>query len=182
MHGYPTLVVVGESRYLVRAMRVFRVIVHARTREPVLVLAEEDGDRCLPVFLRQPQADVIASGPRAEDDQILTQDLLVPVVQALGRQLEGVEITELRDSVFHTDLVFDQGLRISARPSDALAIAVRDAIPIAVADKILDDVGQLVSEMFPNGPDVHEAPEQQVAAFREFIDEISPEDFGTPNP
>ncbi|MGQ0576505.1 MAG: bifunctional nuclease family protein [Pseudonocardia sp.] len=171
-----------ETRKPMRAMRVFKVIVHARTREPVLVLAEEDGERCLPVFLRQPQADVIASGPRAEDDQILTQDLLVPTVQALGRNLVGVELTELRDGVFHADLVFDQETRLAARPSDALSIAVRDGIPIAVAETILDDVGQLVAEMFPNGPDVHEPPEQQVAAFREFIDEVSPEDFGTPSP
>lgn len=164
-----------------RAMRVFKVIVHARTREPVLVLAEEDGDRCLPVFLRQPQADVIASGPRAEDDQVLTQDLLIPVVEALGRSLAGVEITELRDGVFQSDLVFDQGTRIAARPSDALAIAVRDGVPISVDCKILDEVGQLVSEMFPNGPDAHDAPEQQVRAFREFIDEVLPEDFGAPD-
>jgi uncharacterized protein len=163
-----------------RAMRVFKVIVHARTREPVLVLAEEDGERCLPVFLRQPQADVIASGPRAEDDPPLTQDLLVPVVELLGRRLERVEITELRDGVFHAELVFDQDTRLAARPSDALAIAVRDGVPIAVADEILDEVGQLASEMFPHGTEVHEPPERQVAAFREFIDEISPEDFGRP--
>lgn len=165
-----------------RAMRVFRVIVHARTREPVLVLAEEHGDRCLPVFLRQPQADVIASGPRAEDDQILTQDLLVPVVRALGRRLDGVEITDLRDGVFHADLVFDQGTRISARPSDALAIAVRESLPIAVADQILDDVGQRVSEMFPGGPELHEPPDQQLAAFREFIEDVSPDDFRAADP
>jgi len=163
-----------------RVMQVFKVIVHARTREPVLVLAEADGERCLPVFLRQPQADVIASGPRAEDDQILTQDLLVPVVAALGRSLEGIEITELRDGVFHADLVFDQDIRVTARPSDALAIAVRDDIPIAVADAILDDVGQLVSEMFPHGSDIHEPTDRQMAAFRDFIDDVSPEDFGAP--
>ena len=165
-----------------RAMRVFKVIVHARTREPVLVLAEEDGDRCLPVFLRQPQADVIASGPRAEDDEILTQDLLVPVVRALGRRLEGVEIVALRDGVFEAELVFDRDTRLPARPSDALSVAVRDGIPIGVADEILDDVGQFVTEMFPRGADVHEPPERQVAAFREFIDDVSPEDFGTPSP
>lgn len=165
-----------------RAMRVFKVIVHARTREPVLVLAEQDGDRCLPVFLRQPQADVIASGPRAEDDEILTQDLLVPVVRALGRRLEGVEIVALRDGVFEAELVFDHDTRLPARPSDALSVAVRDGIPIGVADEILDDVGQFVTEMFPRGTDVHEPPERQVAAFREFIDDVSPEDFGTPSP
>lgn len=163
-----------------RPMKVFKVIVHARTREPVLVLAEVDGERCLPVFLRQPQADVIASGPR-DDDQFLTQDLLVPTVQALGRSLEGVEITALEDGVFKAALVFDQDTRLVARPSDALAIAVRDGLPIAVADEILDEVGQLVSEMFPNGTNVHEPQDRQVAAFREFIDGISPEDFGSPS-
>jgi bifunctional DNase/RNase len=165
-----------------RAMRVFKVIVHARTREPVLVLAEEDGDRCLPVFLRQPQADVIAYGPRVEDDQVLTQDLLVPVVEVLGRRLEGVEIVALRDGVFHAELVFDGDTRLAARPSDALSVAVRDSIPIGVAEEILDDVGQLASEMFPHGTDLHEPPERQVAAFREFIDDVSPEDFDTPGP
>lgn len=165
-----------------RAMRVLKVIVHARTREPVLVLIEADGDRCLPVFLRRPQADVIASGLRAEDDQILTQDLLVPVVQALGRSLQGIEVTALRDGAFHTDLVFDQDTRVPARPSDALAIAVRDGIPIAVDDTILDEVGQLASAMFPNGPHAHVAPDHEVRAFRQFIEGVSPEDFGAPDP
>lgn len=160
-----------------RAMRVVKVIVHARTREPVLVLGEVEGDRCLPVFLRQPQADVIASGPRGEQDALLTQDLIVPIVQALGRRLERVEITELRDGLYHADLVFDKGARIAARPSDALAVAVRDGIPISVHDAILDEVGQSLAEMFPHGPDAHDPPEQQVAQFRAFIDEVSPEDF-----
>jgi len=163
-------------------MRVFKVIVHARTREPVLVLAEQDGDRCLPVFLRQPQADVIASGPRAEDDQVLTQDLLVPVVRALGRSLDGVEITKLRGGVFHAELVFDQGARVCARPSDALAIAVREGITIAVADQILDAVGQPVSQMFSGRPEADEPLDWQLAAFREFIDGVFPEDFGTAGP
>jgi uncharacterized protein len=164
-----------------RPMRVLKVIVHARTREPVLVLCEVDGDRCLPVFLRQPQAEVIATGPRDEqDDVLLTQDLIVPIVQALGRRLEGVEITELRDSVYLADLVFDQDVRVPARPSDALAVAVRDGIPISVNDAILDDVGQPIAEIFPHGPDIHEPPEQQVEQFRQFIDEVSPEDFGEP--
>ena len=90
-------------------MRVLRLVVHARTREPVLLLGEVDGDRCLPVFLRRAQAEVIAVGRRSESDPPLVQDVLVPVVEALGRKLEGVEITELRDGVFHAELIFDGG-------------------------------------------------------------------------
>ena len=159
-------------------MRVLRLVVHARTREPVLLLGEVDGDRCLPVFLRRAQAEVISVGPRAEGDPPLTQDLLVPVVEGLGRTLDGVEITELRDGVFAAELVFDAGTRIGARPSDVLALAVRDGLPIGVADTILDDVGQPIADLFPDGTDA--APDQQLRDFRDFLDEVSPDDFGAP--
>ncbi|MHA6797008.1 bifunctional nuclease family protein [Pseudonocardia bannensis] len=159
-----------------RAMRVLRLIVHARTREPVLLLGEIDGERCVPVFLRPAQAEVIAFGPRADGDPPLTQDLIGPIVHGLGRSLEGVEITELRDGVFLADLVFDQDTRIPARPSDALAVAVRDGLPIAVHEAVLDEVGQPIAELFPHGGDA--PPADQLREFRQFIDEVSPEDFG----
>ena len=115
-------------------MRVLRLVVHARTREPVLLLGEVDGDRCLPVFLRRAAGRGDRGGPRAPtSDPPLVQDVLVPVVEGLGRKLEGVEITELRDGVFRAELVFDAGTRIPARPSDVLAVAVREGLPIAVA-------------------------------------------------
>src|SRR5690349_17546846 len=70
-----------------RAMRVLRLVTHARTREPVLLLGEADGDRCLPVFLRRPQAEVIAAGPRDEEGTPLTQDLLLPLAARLGQRV-----------------------------------------------------------------------------------------------
>lgn len=161
-----------------RAMRVLRLVVHAPTRQPVLLLGEADGERCVPVFLRQPQADVIAIGPRSEGDPLLTQDLLGPVVQGLGRSLDSVEITELRDGVFFADLVFDAGTRIAARPSDALAVAVRDGLPISMAAAILDEVGQPIAELFPHGGDA--PPDEQLREFRQFVDDVSPEDFRDP--
>ena len=82
-----------------RSMRVIRLVVHATTRQPLVVLGETDGDRCLPVFLRQPQADVIAVGPRGQDDPLLPQDVLTPVLRGLGHTLDGAEITELTDGV-----------------------------------------------------------------------------------
>ena len=78
-----------------RTMRVLRLVVHARTREPVLLLGEIDGDRCLPVFLRRSQAEVIAVGRRGDDDPPLVQDVLLPVVEGLGRTLLSVELTGL---------------------------------------------------------------------------------------
>lgn len=156
-------------------MRVLRLVVHARTREPVLLLGEADGDRCLPVFLRRAQAEVIAAGRRGEGDPPLVQDVLVPVVEALGRKLERVEITALRDGVFHAELIFDAGTRVPARPSDVLALAVREGLPITVAGAILDEVGQPIADLFPGGADA--LPDQQLREFREFLRDVSPEDF-----
>jgi bifunctional DNase/RNase len=160
-------------------MRVIRLVLHAKTRQPVLVLGEAEGRRCLPVFLRQPQADVIAVGPRGQDDPLLPQDVLIPILRGLGHTLDSAEITDLSDGVFSAELVFDGGTRVAVLPSDALAIAVRERLPIAVADAILDEVGQPVEDLFPDGTDA--PPEQQVEEFRSFLDEVSPDDFGTPD-
>jgi bifunctional DNase/RNase len=161
-----------------QTMRVLRLVVHARTREPVLLLGEVDGDRCLPVFLRRPQAEVISVGRRADGDPPLTQDVLLPVIAGLGRSLERVEITALQDGKFSAELVFDAATRIPALPSDVLAIAVREGLSIGVADAILDDVGQPIADLFPDGTDA--PPDQQLRDFKEFLDDVSPEDFGTP--
>lgn len=160
------------------AMRVLRVVIHAPTRQAVLLLGEVEGQRCVPVFLRQPQADTIASGPRGEADPPLPQDLILPIVRGLGRNLEMVEITELRDSVFYADLVFDSGTRIPARPSDALAVAVRDAVPISVTEAVLDEVGRPIAELFPHGGAA--PPDEQMRDFHRFVNDVSPEDFRDP--
>ncbi len=156
-------------------MRVLRLVVHVRTREPVLLLGEADGDRCVPVFLRRPQADMIALGPRGEDDPLLPQDVLLPVLKELGHRVDRAEIVALENGVFRAELVVDGDRRVRIRPSDALAIAVRESLPIAVADMILDEVGQPITDLFPHGTDA--PPEKQLADFREFLDDVRPEDF-----
>ncbi len=163
-----------------RAMKVLRLVIHAPSQQPVLLLGEVDGERCVPVFLRQPQADVISGGPRTEDAPVLTQDLIGSVVRGLGHSFDAVEITELRDGVFAADLVFDGGTRIAARPSDALAVAVRDGVPIAMAGAILDEVGQPIAELFPHGGAA--PPDEQLRDFRQFVEDVSPEDFLDPPP
>ena len=85
-------------------MRVLRLVVHGPTREPVVLLGEADpgegGARCVPVFLRRPQADAIALGRRSGTAPPLPQDVLVPLLRGLGHTLDGAEITALIDGVF----------------------------------------------------------------------------------
>ena len=109
-------------------MRVIRLVVHATSRQPVLVLGEADGDRCLPVFLRGPQADVISVGPRGPEDPLLPQDVLVPVLRGLGHRLDDEELTDLTDGVFSAVLVLDGGTPVPVLPSAARAVAGR-ALP-----------------------------------------------------
>lgn len=156
-------------------MRVLRLVVHVRTREPVLLLGEVEGERCLPVFLRRPQADAIALGERGEGDPQLPQDVLLPVLKGLGHEPVGAEVVSLVDSVFRAELVFADGARVELRPSDALAVAVREGLSIGVATAILDEVGQPIADLFPDGTDA--PPEKQLEDFRKFIDEVSPDDF-----
>ena len=163
-------------------MRVLRLVVHGPTREPVLVLGEsepdEGGERCVPVFLRRRHADVVALGRRSGTDPLLPQDVLVPLLRGLGHQLDAAEITALTDGVFAAVLVCDGDSRIPVLASDALAVAVREGLPIAMADEILDAVGQPVAELFPHGGAA--PPEEQVQEMREFLAYVSPDDFADP--
>ncbi len=159
-------------------MRVLRLVVHAPTHQPVLLLGEVDGERFVPVFVRRPQADLIDNGPRGANDPLLTQDLIGPIVRGLSRTLDLVEITELRDGAFHVDLVFDTGTRIAAPSSDALALAVRDGIPISMAAAILDEVGQPITDLFPHGGG--SPNEEQLREFSQFVEQVSPDDFRDP--
>ncbi|MFE0379709.1 bifunctional nuclease family protein, partial [Streptomyces inhibens] len=74
-----------------------------------------------------------------------------------------------REGVFYAELVFASGVEVSARPSDAIALALRTGTPIFGTDGVLDDAGIAI-------PDEQE---DEVEKFREFLDQISPEDFGT---
>jgi uncharacterized protein len=165
-----------------RAMRVLRLIVHGPTREPVVLLGEvaplEGGARCVPVFLRRRHADAVALGRRSGTDLLLPQDVLVPLLRGLGHTLDAAEVTALTDGVFEAVLVCDGGTRIPVLPSDALAVAVREGLPIAMAEEILDEVGQPVAELFPHGGAA--PPEEQVREMRDFLTDVSPDDFADP--
>lgn len=153
------------------------LVVHAMTREPLAVLGDDEEDRCLVVSVRPRQAEVMAQGPHPvrDDDSRLTQDVVADVVAALGRGLAGAEITDLIDDRFHAVLVLDDGTRVTARPSDALALAVRDALPIAVADEVMERAGQSWKEL--QGDDPH-PQSREVDEMRDFLDQVTADDFG----
>ena len=97
----------------------------------------------------------------------MTHDLLREVVRALGANLEAVNITEMRDGIYIAELVFGDERIVSARPSDSIALALRTGTTIYCSEDVLDEVGLA-------GP---AEQEDEVEKFREFLDQVTPEDF-----
>lgn len=140
------------------------------SNNPIVLLREADGHRYLPIWVGAVEATAIAYAQQGVvPPRPLTHDLLRDVLDAVGAELAEVRITALRDGVFYATLHFASGVEVSARPSDAIALALRADVPIFGADEVLDEAGIDL-------PD-EEPAEDEVERFREFLDQVSPEDF-----
>jgi uncharacterized protein len=157
-------------------MELVGVRVEMPANSPLLLLREKEGaQRVLPIYIGHPEAMAIVSAVEGEQPpRPMTHDLLRDVVQSLAASLNKVVVTELRDHTFYAELELEVGAnrrRVSSRPSDAIAFAVRTGSPIFAEEAVLDEAGQLPAE-----PETEKA-EELVDEFRHFIDQVSPEDF-----
>ena len=165
-------------------VRLSAVRVDLQSNTPVLLLTEAEGlGRTLPIFIGAPEATAIAfaiqgvSPPRP-----MTHDLLQHVVEALGANLERVVITELRSATYFAELQLKRGdgpLSVSSRPSDAVALAVRMGSPLYVADDLMEAEGILLPPEDEEEDGEPASPEELVGEFRQFLDNIRPEDFSS---
>jgi len=154
----------------VRELSVIGVRVELPTNQPIVLLREVEGDRYLPIWIGAVEATAIAYEQQGvKPARPLTHDLLRDLLEALSTPLKAVEIVELRDSIFYADLLLgDSGaIRVSARPSDAIALALRVGAPVRCAEAVLDEAGIII-------PDEQE---DEVEKFREFLEQVRPEDF-----
>ena len=128
-------------------MRIVGVRVEMPSQQPILMLAETSGPRSLPILIGSVEATAIAmhlQGVRPA--RPLTHDLLGAVITALGRSVSQVRVVDFREGTFYGELAFDNGTTVSARPSDAIALAVRIEVPVFVADEVLDEAGIVVPD------------------------------------
>lgn len=149
-------------------LTVVGVRVELPSQQPIVLLKESTGDRYLPIWIGAVEATAIAFAQQGVvTARPMTHDLLRDLLDALGRPLREVHITELRDGVFYAELHFDEGVVVSARPSDAIALAMRTGAALRGAEQVLAEAGIAI-------PDEQE---DEVEKFREFLDTITPEDF-----
>ena len=153
-------------------LQVVGVRVELPTNQPIVLLREVEGERYLPIWIGAVEATAIAFAQQGVvPPRPLTHDLMRDLLDALGAKLRAVRITEMRDSVFYAELVFEDGREVSARPSDAIALALRTGTTIFGTESVLDEAGIEIPH--------EQEDEDEVEIFREFLDSISPDDFDT---
>jgi len=159
----------------------------------LVVLRQTDGSRFLSIWIGAFEADAITVGlQEAEVARPLTHDLLCNVARELGATLTQVRITQLRDeSTYIAELVLEhrgQELRVDARPSDAIALAVRRHVPILVSDAVMDSAGQLPSPEYEGrvrgrptaGREPSGESTDKLDVFRRFVDSLDLGGLGKP--
>jgi bifunctional DNase/RNase len=144
-------------------------------KQPIVLLKTVDGNKFLPIWIGHPEAAAIlmklqgASTPRP-----MTHDLLSDVLDQMEAKCEKVSVTELRDNTFFASITISMNgseMEVDSRPSDALALAVRTSAPIFAADDVIEE-----SAIEFEGEEV-EDQEQVVEKFKDFLDNVTPEDF-----
>lgn len=144
------------------------------SNQPVLILKDAEHSRYLPLWIGTAEATSISL---ALDSIIttrpLTHDLMITLMQRSGAVMTSVTITELVDGTFMAVLEFANQDSLIARPSDAVALAIRLGIPVFVADEVLDEAGIDIEDDEEAEPDDYEELEK----FRAFLEDLNPEDF-----
>jgi len=142
-----------------------------QNNQPVLILKEDGGLRVVPIWIGHPEAMAIMLAVQGiEPPRPLTHDLMMGIISAAGFEVERVEINRVESGTFYATLVLrspERSLSIDARPSDSLALSVRAGCPVLVDEEVMR-----ISSVVPE-----EEAEEEVAAFRDFLDHVDPEDF-----
>jgi bifunctional DNase/RNase len=157
-------------------VEVVGVRIEMPSNQPIVLLKEVEGTTFLPIWVGSAEATAIAFAQQElRPARPLTHDLMVDLFQAAGLTLTSVHITAMVDGIFYAEMQLrnDQGALapLSARPSDAIAVALRTKANILVSQELLNNAGIQI----PEGAAV--GSESELEAFREFLDQINPEDF-----
>ena len=153
-------------------MFVYRVLIDLQGNA-LVELAEEEAEQLLQILIGPFEAHAIARVLKGDEpERPLTHDLLASVIVALGYQVECVTITKLEGRTFYALINAVNGaetIEIDARPSDAINVALRAAVPIYVAEEVIEEAARSADEMRDEA--------EEIEKFRDLISEIE-----TPDP
>ncbi|HWL66009.1 MAG TPA: bifunctional nuclease family protein [Actinomycetota bacterium] len=147
------------------------VRVELPSNQPIVLLKETGGDRYLPIWIGAVEATAIAFALQGiETPRPMTHDLMRDILAESQIQVDRIVISDLVDQTFYATISLSmngRAMEVSSRPSDAIALAVRLATPIFAAEEVIEQAGI----------ELRDDEETEVQKFREFLDQVSPEDF-----
>lgn len=147
------------------------VRVELPTNQPIVLLKERDGERYLPIWIGAVEATAIAFGMQGfVTARPMTHDLMRDLLKGLAVDVQRILITELKEGTFYAEIEMNTNgskVSISSRPSDAIALAVRLNVPIFANESVMEEAS------IP----IRDDEEQEVEKFREFLEQVNPEDF-----
>ena len=157
-------------------MQIYGVSFDMVGKQPIVLLKTVDSNRFLPIWIGHPEAAAILMKLQgAQTPRPMTHDLLNDLLEQLDAKCERVSVTELRDNTFYASITISVNgseIEIDSRPSDAIALAVRCQAPIFAAEEVIEE-SSIEFE--------HEVEDQEevVDRFKEFLEDVTPEDFAS---
>jgi bifunctional DNase/RNase len=143
------------------------------THMPIIVLRDQEGERMLPIWVGVFEANAIALQiERVETPRPMTHDLLRRVVEALGSAVERIVVCELKENTFYASVHLRSArgpVVVDARPSDAIALALRTQAPIFVDEGVIQSARSI---------EVDREDQMSVGRLREWLEGLSEDELG----
>jgi hypothetical protein len=160
-----------------KEMKVSGLTMDPFTNTPIIILKDLEGKSVLPIWIGLLEASAIAT--ELENIQLprpMTHDLVRNILENLKVEVTKVEVVDLKDNTFFASLhlnISQKTIVIDARPSDAIAIALRTKAPIFVNEKVIEKSRKVSLEKFKLGEE-----KADVDKWKEILETMPPEDFG----
>src|SRR5437868_11482085 len=146
-------------------------------KQPIVLLKTADGNKFLPIWIGHPEAAAILMKLQSQaPPRPMTHDLVTDMLEQLGAQVVRITVTELRENTFYAQITVQldgSEIEVDSRPSDAIALAIRGEAPIFAADRVIEE-----SAIEYEGEEIdQDRLDEEVAKFRNFLDEVTPDQF-----
>jgi len=165
-----------EEYHMLHEMKVSGITIDPVSNAPIVILKSVEGDQALPIWIGILEATAIATElENVRFSRPMTHDLFKNFLDILKIKISKVEVCDLKDNTFFAQIYFslnDESYNIDARPSDAIALALRAGCPIFVNDTVLQKSKKLDGE-----PEAWDKSEEGLK-WKEYLEKLSPEDFG----
>lgn len=154
-------------------LNVAGIMLEPKSQSPIVVLKDQEGKRALLIWVGEFEANAILAGlEKITPPRPMTHDLMLNGFLTLGAELKQMRITAVRNNTYIAELELEldgKTVVLDARPSDAIALAIRAQIPVKVAESVMEASSVPVS---PSEED------EDAAKFKQFLEGVKPSDFG----